>query len=195
MRKLVYYMFLLIVNTSLYCACSSQKKELKGIVKHMQSQTISIPYNRMNLWTPDSILAISPWEKAKLKFVHYVDSATCSSCYLHKVTNYELLFNMEKVSNNEFFNLFIINPDNNTKRILESEYYDKLIPSTIFVDSANIFRKINPTIPSEMMYHTFLLDENDKVILVGNPMVNPKIEQMLISMVEDKLGYKICANE
>lgn len=33
----------------------------------------------------------------------------------------------------------------------------------------------NITIPLESMYHTFLLDENNKVILVGNPIANDKI--------------------
>ncbi len=183
--------FFYIVSISLFCTCSSHKKELRGIVEHMQSQTITIPYEQMTYWTTDSILDISPWKDAKLRLIHYVDSKTCSSCYLQKIAKYDFLFNMEKLSNNEFFNVFIINPDNKTKRILESEYYNKLIPSTIFIDTANVFRQKNPIIPSETMYHTFLLDEKGKIILVGNPMVNNKIEKMLISIVEDKLAKKI----
>lgn len=49
---------------------------------------------------------------------------------------------------------------------------------------------LNPNIPSESMFHTFLLDENNKVILIGNPMVNKQIEEMLVLIVEEKLGIK-----
>ncbi len=181
---------LLSVICSLICACNSQKKELQEKVEKLQSAAINIPYDRMSCWASDSIIAISPWNKAKLKLVHYVDSATCSTCYLSKIAANELLFRMEKLSNNEFCNIFIINPDNVAKKRLKAGFHDKTIPQTIFVDSANVFTEVNPNIPLESMYHTFLLDENNKVILVGNPIANEKIGDMFQSVVEKKLGKK-----
>ena len=83
---------------------------------------------------------------------------------------------MGTLSNNEFYNIFIINPDSKAKKMLESKYSDNLIPQTIFVDSANVFMEVDPNILSESMYHTFLLDENNKVILVGNPMLNKQLK-------------------
>lgn len=48
----------------------------------------------------------------------------------------------------------------------------------------------NPNLPSESMYHTFMLDENNRVILVGDPMLNKQIEDMMLSIVEEKLGRR-----
>ena len=45
----------------------------------------------------------------------------------------------------------------------------------------------NITIPSESM-HTFLLDEDNNVILVGSPIGNEKIGDMLQDVVKKKLG-------
>ena len=45
--------------------------------------------------------------------------------------------------------------------------------------------------PSESMFHTFRLDENNKVILVGNPMLNKQIEDMMLSIVDEKLGNNL----
>lgn len=182
---------LLSAICSFTCACNSEKKELQEKVEKLQSAAIDIPYDRMCCWTSDSIKVISPWNIAKLKLVHYVDSATCSTCYLHKIAANELLFRLEKLSNNEFYNIFIINPDNKAKKRLESDFQDKAIPQTIFVDSANVFTEVNPNIPSESMCHTFLLDEKNNVILVGNPIANEKIEDMFLSIVEKKLGKKL----
>ena len=181
---------LFIMGCCLLAACNSQKRGLEEKIEKLQSKAIEMPYERMACWASDSIKAISPWNKAKLKLVHYVDSVTCSTCYLHKIAANELLFRMEKLSNNEFYNIFIINPDNKAKKRLEMDFNDKLIPQTIFVDSANVFTEVNPNIPSESMYHTFLLDENNKVILVGNPNANEKIGDMLQDVVEKKLGKK-----
>ena len=36
------------------------------------------------------------------------------------------------------------------------------------------------------MYHTFLLDENNKIILVGNPLHNKKIEKLFLDMLDEK---------
>ena len=172
-------------------ACNSGKAEVQETVEKMQSSAITVPFERMECWASDSTLKESPWNKAKLKLVHYVDSVTCSSCYLQKVAIDSLLFNMETLSDNEFYNIFIINPDNKTKNKLKSKYLERLIPQTIFVDSTNVFIEANPNIPPESMYHTFLLDESNKVVLVGNPMLNKQIEAMMLSIVEKKLGRKL----
>lgn len=179
-----------VISCCFLFACNSPKKELQEKVEKLQSTAIDIPYDRMDCWTSDSIKAISPWNKAKLKLVHYVDSVSCSTCYLNKIVKIEQLFRMEKLSNNEFYNIFIISPDNKAKKRLETDFHNKSIPPTVFVDSANAFAEVNPNIPSEEMYHTFLLDENNKVILVGNPIANEKIGDMLQSVVKKKLGKK-----
>ena len=67
---------LLSTICSLICACNSQKQELQEKVEKLRSKAINIPYDRMGCWTNDSIRVISPWNKAKLKLVHYIDSAT-----------------------------------------------------------------------------------------------------------------------
>lgn len=184
------YILLIAMGYYSLSACNSHKAEVQATVEEMQSSAITIPYERMECWASDSILEDRPWNKAKLKMVHYVDSATCSTCYLQKVAIYGLLFNMETQSNNDFYNVFIINPNIIAKKKLISDFSGKLIPQTIFVDSTNVFMESNPNLPSESMYHTFMLDENNKVILVGNPMLNKQIEDMMLSIVEEKLGRR-----
>ena len=190
MRK-IGYILLFAMGCYIITACNSRKAEVQETVEKMQSSAITVPFERMECWASDSTLKESPWNKAKLKLVHYVDSVTCSSCYLQKVAIDSLLFNMETLSDNEFYNIFIINPDNKTKNTLKSKYLERLIPQTIFVDSTNVFIEANPNIPPESMYHTFLLDESNKVVLVGNPMLNKQIEAMMLSIVEEKLGRKL----
>ncbi len=49
------------------------------------------------------------------------------------------------------------------------------------------FERLNPHLPKNKAMHTFLLDENNNVILVGNPLQNKEIEKMFYEEVEKRL--------
>ena len=55
-------------------------------------------------------------------------------------------------------------------------------------DTTGVFRRTNPQLPSNPMLHTFLLDENNEVLVVGTPLVNEKIDRMFWRTVKEKLG-------
>ena len=52
------------------------------------------------------------------------------------------------------------------------------------IDDKNIFSKINPCIPSEEQFHVFLLDKDNRIILVGNPLKSNKIHNLLIKSMK-----------
>lgn len=175
----------------LFFSCSSRTKETYNMIEMMRTSPVTIPYDQMNSWQNDSLRETPPWKNSKLVLVHYIDSTMCSSCYLRKICMIESTFKLEEKTNNEFRNLYIINPDKKAKNTLAEEYSIGLIPRTIFVDTANVFLQVNPHIPLEKMYHTFLIDENNCVILVGDPYSNEKLMDMLLSIIENRLGIKV----
>jgi len=85
---------------------------------------------------------------------------------------------METQSNNDFYNVFIINPNIIAKKKLISDFTECLYG-------------IKPQFTVRVNYHTFMLDENNRVILVGNPMLNKQIEDMMLSIVDEKLGNNL----
>ena len=179
-----------LVCCILFSACNDPKDKMQHNIRQMQSTPISIPYSDMVCWSEDSISTIDLCKQAQLKLVHYVDSVQCTTCYLQKVAQYEKLFQLEQESKYRFVNVFVIAPGSKRKRMLLSDYKDKLLPQVLFVDTAHVFTEKNKTIPSEGMYHTFLLNENDSVILVGNPVIYPKIAEIFYSTVKGKLKLK-----
>lgn len=56
----------------------------------------------------------------------------------------------------------------------------------VLIDINNSFRKSNPHIPKDAMYYTFLLDEDNKVVLVGNPLRNNSIKEIFLRTVNKK---------
>lgn len=68
----------------------------------------------------------------------------------------------------------------------------KTIPPSIpiYVDTLGVFNRNNRHIPSNPELHTFLLDSNGYVLLVGNPLENEKIEKLFWQILEEKLGKR-----
>ncbi|MDO4959820.1 MAG: hypothetical protein Q4E68_11295 [Prevotellaceae bacterium] len=85
--RFVCYVLLSATGCYLIVSCNSQKKELQEKVEKLQQTAINIPYDRMACWTSDSFKAISPWNKAKLKLIHYVDADMCST------VTFDILYN------------------------------------------------------------------------------------------------------
>jgi hypothetical protein len=55
-----------------------------------------------------------------------------------------------------------------TLRIAQFDY-------PLFLDERQAFPAANPHIPADNRFHTFLLDKNGKVVLVGDPVNNPPL--------------------
>ena len=70
------------------------------------------------------------------------------------------------------------------KKDLEEFYFTMrtmapLLP--VHVDTAGVFIRENPHIPREAVYHTFLLDKDNRVVLVGNPSRSEKIKRNVLA--------------
>lgn len=183
--------FSFVMIILLLLSCSYRTKKIHNTIEKMRTSPVLIPYGQMTCWTNDSLKQTIPWKNSKLMLVHYLDSTTCSSCYLKKNCMIESVVKLEEKTNNKFYNLYIVNPDKKTMNTLAEEYSNREIPQTIFIDTTNVFLQANPHIPLEDIYHTFLLDENNNVILVGNPYLNDKVMDLLLSLIEDRLGIKL----
>ena len=57
------------------------------------------------------------------------------------------------------------------------------LQSSIYVDTAFAFKKNNKDLPKENKYHSFLLNTEGKVILIGSPIANKKIMDIYKSTV------------
>lgn len=157
------------------------------IISEMQSKPVSIPFDKMSCWINDSIQNERPWEKADLKLVVYTDSFDCSQCTLKKMYHWKDFVKLEKKHRDKFYIFFIIQAGHNSTYALSQNFHYTELNHPMYVDSTNVFVKTNPHIPAETMYHVFLLDEKDSVVLVGNPLFNTQIEDMLVKQVDDRM--------
>ncbi len=53
----------------------------------------------------------------------------------------------------------------------------------VFLDTAGVFERSNPGLPANPVFHTFLLDRENRVVLVGSPIGNAKMWDLYKSTI------------
>ncbi len=55
--------------------------------------------------------------------------------------------------------------------------------NAIYIDTCNAFLDANPQIPDNEMFHTFVINKDGKVLMVGNPFANEKMEALFKKVI------------
>ena len=111
----------------------------------------------------------------KLKYIIYSDSLACSSCMINSLISWNPFIEYSKNYNGKLVFYFVFSPAKKDVRSLNMLIRNSEFKYQIIVDGKNNFAKSNSHLPKDNLLHTFLLDENNNVILVGNPVRNKKI--------------------
>lgn len=109
-----------------------------------------------------------------LKYVIYNDSLDCTSCALNKMYLWNDFIEYAKPYNGRLKYYFIFSPSRKDCKNVELILKEDNLDYPILLDTLNEFVKLNPHLPKNRVLHTFLLDEDNRVILVGNPLHNKK---------------------
>ena len=120
---------------------------------------------------------------AKYKVVTYIDSTGCVSCKLQLNRWKQLIAKIDSVTHGNVPFLFYFHP----KDIKELRYLtrrDNFIYPVCF-DEKDEFNALNQ-FPDEMMFQTFLLDKDNRVLALGNPVLNPQIEKLYLKELTGK---------
>lgn len=176
-------LLLVYLYLSLYLSCSGYRKEIDKQVSILYSSQIDIPASEMDTLVYDSAYM---HKKPNYQILVYVDSLQCTSCYASHIFEWEEIlracrdYYMQSISMT-----FIIegNISEEEKELFLASSFNK----TIFLDKKGIFRKTNISFPKSEILHVLLLDEKGSVLLVGNPLYNKKIEDMLYSRMRDSM--------
>ena len=118
--------------------------------------------------------------------VNYIDSGGCKSCKLKLEEWNELIQEFKSLSDDEFEVLTIVHTSDYDELdfiLARTEYRHP-----VAVDEHDTFKTLN-RLPKEEQYHSFLLDIDNRVLAVGNPVNNPKIKECYIRILS---GDSVC---
>lgn len=159
---------------------SCDRRRIEQELQQLTSTEITIPQ--------DSLLSFNYKSKAQLdsskyKYVIYYDSTVCSTCTLKNMYYWEVLRDsVSSLGTNVNF-VFIFAPSKEKRGKFLNDLKQAREKFIAFVDTSGCFIKRNSQIPQNANAHAFLLDSNNKIIMVGNAQNNPAIETLFWKII------------
>lgn len=162
--------------------CTRSDRETMREVESFYNSLITISTSQMQRFEgcQDSL----PKNNAgRYRMIVYTDSTECSPCALKHLYSWEPI--LDSLFAYPLFSdvFFIFSPSNIDYSKVSVELRNTSFKYPVYLDSCNAFSKDNRNIPTNRMMHTFLIDEDGHVVLVGNPLTNEKIRALYFDVL------------
>ena len=117
----------------------------------------------------------------QLKMIVYLNAESCVNCTMMSlIPVYNLHLESKEFSK---FGIVII-LHSSQHEYMEFFHETSFFSYPVFYDPEGSFERLNPNLPISALYHTFLLDKNNKVVLVGSPLHNPPLWELYKSTIQ-----------
>ena len=169
---------LFLIPVIIFVNCSSKENEYAGVLKDMLQSKVEVPLDSMIGFCKDSIM------KTNYTYVVYADSFECSMCTLKKQLYWDALKDSAKLRNNSMNVIFIFEPKKSDLDRFKFNVKATDLRFPVFIDSSSVFRRRNSMIKDVVATHSFLINSQNEIVLVGNPYENKEIERLLLQKME-----------
>ena len=176
---------LLLFSICIVCSCEdSDERRVAKMIEDWTGRTILMPKESVfTLYGGDTVSFLKDYICADYKIINYVDSTDCVSCKLQISSWKVFLATLDSVGTDLeriIPVLFYMCPKESAelKFILHREGFNY----PICIDEKDSLNKLNH-FPSDINYQTFLLDKDNKVLAIGNPVLNPKVKDLYLRII------------
>mgnify|MGYP000174855905 FL=1 len=181
-HSIVYGLIKISFICLLFFAMSCQKNDrakVESLVKEWNNKEIRFPENPVfTRYVTDTIPYRIP--KTDYKVVVFVDSVGCISCKLQLPRWKEFMHEVDSLSDGNVPFVFFFQ----TKDVRELRYILRRdnFSHPVCIDTEDRFYKLN-RFPGEMMFQTFLVDSENRVKVIGNPIHNLSIKDLYLKEI------------
>lgn len=157
---------------------SGDKQDIENLWQEWKGKVVHFPQN--------SIFTIYGKDTVKFnmdgscKILLYVDSIGCTGCKLQLQQWKGLMEEFFRLSKKEISFVFYVSPKDKTELELLLQSEEFVYP--ICIDKKDELNKLN-CFPENEDFHTLLLDKENKVVLIGNPINNMKIKELYLKIL------------
>lgn len=174
---------IILLLTIFLSACQDKQKEIITLlVKEWQGKQILFPENMVfTRFASDTTNFVIP--TSDYKVLVFVDSIGCTSCKLQLSRWKEFIRYTDSISQKNIPFLFFFQFDDQWEihSLLIRENFDK----PICLDRSDSLNQLNH-FPKDIRFQVFLLDKNNKVIVIGNPVHNPNVKELYLEEISRK---------
>ncbi|WP_106830274.1 DUF1573 domain-containing protein [Parabacteroides pacaensis] len=171
-------LFICSIFTILLACKESNKNKITRLVNEWQGKEIIFPENiTFTHYGKDTVDYKIP--QSNYKILMYVDSIGCTSCKLQLPRWKEFIKYADSVTNSSIPLLVFFHP----KDIKEIHYIlrrDKF-EYPVCIDNEDLLNQKNH-FPAQAAFQTFLLDNENKVVAIGNPIHNINVKELYLNL-------------
>lgn len=173
------YLGVCLLITILVSCNDSKVHELELIIKRWDGKELFFP-SEITLFQKRTDTVDRLIETYSFKILSYVDSLGCTSCKLQLPKWKVLIGELDSITNGNVDVLFFMHPKDRKEieYILRRDHFDY----PVCIDEADSLNKLNH-FPTDERFQTFLLDKNNKVLAIGNPVHNPKVKALYLKII------------
>ena len=174
---------IILLLTIFLSACQDKQKEIITLlVKEWQGKQILFPENMVfTRFASDTTNFVIP--TSDYKVLVFVDSIGCTSFKLQLSRWKEFIRYTDSISQKNIPFLFFFQFDDQWEihSLLIRENFDK----PICLDRSDSLNQLNH-FPKDIRFQVFLLDKNNKVVVIGNPVHNPNVKELYLEEISRK---------
>lgn len=167
-----------LIFSLLIVSCTVESGYSKEVMAMFNKQ-VSIPYDNSCLIGTDSSFVM---ESIDCKLVVFTDSQSCASCAAKHLADWEYLLDTLETMNVE--PVFIFDPPYIKRHDFRRELRH-YVSFPVYVDTCHLFIQQNPFIPQVDKLQVFLLNGDNKICYVGNPLKSRQLQNLLFDAVVD----------
>ena len=166
-------LLVLVILPFYSCLNNRLRKDVEQLMQ--QRITLSSDWNTV-FKGKDTVL--TGFTEVPVKLVVWYDSLLCTSCQATAMYKWRDIVNYADSLVNYFSVIYLFTPQKedfgNLYMLLKADRFDY----PIFIDRNATFVQQNPKIPKNHQLHSFLLDKNNRVVMVGSPLHNPTLWEL-----------------
>lgn len=120
-------------------------------------------------------------QACQYRYIMYISKDRCSTCIIDNLSLWNEMLGLSKQKKLQL--IFIIASANDEIYDIKESFYTSGLEYPIMIDTCDIFMRCNSHIPTNHLYHTFLIDARDSIRLIGDPIHNKEIHSLMNKIV------------
>lgn len=178
LKTKIFISFFLFSFLLLSCK-ETEKEKIARLVTEWQGKEIRFPADPVfTRYLTDTV----DWQipQSEYKVLVYVDSIGCTSCKLQLNKWKELITETDSISDETVPFLFFFHSKDNKEiqYLMKRDKFDH----PVCIDKEDRLNGLNQ-FPSDMTFQTFLLDRDNKVVVLGNPVHNLAVKDLYLKQI------------
>ena len=167
----------------LFSCTNLNEQKIESIVKHWVGHKIVYPSGIVFTNVYGDTIIRNDSIKNYYTIINYVDSMGCVSCDLNMGAWKNFISLIDSLSHRKVLFQFVFQPYrvNEIMLILRREQFT----CPIYIDQDCFFDRENH-FPRDKQFCTFLLNSENEVLAIGNPIHNPKIKELYLKIIQGK---------